>query len=1207
MKKITLVKSLPSSFIPFLLAVFLVNTNFLAAQSTVLFQDELITLPNNISTFNWNSMPESAKFDDGFFAWVRFSETPVQAIQDDFAQRNLKLIEYYPDKIYSVYFPQNTDISFLEESGIVSIIPIENYFKKSLKIKLNNIDAHAMEGNSIVAMLEFYGFIDKSFVKRALSSLNSVVIKDDYTDSNNNYLQVAIPYDQMEEVVSKPYVKWVELIPPTPVLEDVRGRSIHRSSNLDTQTPTGRNYTGAGVGLLIRDDGVVYPHIDFQGRLNIEVTENTGTHAEGVSGIMAGAGNLNPSFRGMAAGSEIYVASHAIAFLDGPTVNLLNSGAVQITNNSWGTSCNAGYTSSTRIVDTQISDMPSVLHVFSAGNEGTIDCQYGAGAGWGNITGGAKQGKNGIAVANTFFNGNLVSSSSRGPAHDGRIKPDITAHGQNQVSTSTNNGYQTFGGTSGAAPGIAGVSAQLYEAYANLHGGNFPDSGLIKAAMLNTANDYGNPGPDFRFGWGMVNALRAAMLIEKGHHLEATVTQGNSNNHSIIVPANTREVRFMVYWDDVPAASGAPIALVNDLDLLVTDPNSTTYQPWILDFSPIATFLDLDAAPGTDRRNNMEQVSITNPTAGTYNININGLNVPFGPQKYHVVYEIITDGITLTHPIGGEKLAAGSSTVVHWDYNNLTGGVTTLELSTDNGASWSTIANLSSTARNFNWSIPGSMVSGECLMRVTNGGLTSQSPVNFSVASSVTGVTIPQICPDGITISWNAVTDATSYDVYFLGEKYMEVVGNTAATTITLPLADPLETTWVAVSAKGGNGWESLRTNAININDGGLFNCQQMLDLAVNTINNVENDFNIICNTSPVIISANISNDGVTPQSNFNVSYQIGSGAIVQETYTNTLASGESAVYNFTTPANLTTNGDTTLRVWASLSGDNFTINNEQTLDFTALISGAPMNFEETLETSSELPEGWFVIDPDGEGVWQLVDNITGVDGNSTRAFLMDHSNYYISNGALDAFVMEYVDLTNATDASLFFDLAKAQYNTAFSDGLRIDISVDCGNNFTQIYLKDGTALATVPSTTSFWEPTDASNWRTETVDLNSYIGNNIILRFVSINGYGNSTYVDNIRVEGTLSVRENNLAKAITIYPNPASSDVDVLINTTVGNTYEIELLNSIGQTITKIDETRFNATAQQRLNVGSLGTGVYFVKIKVGDQMITKKLIVN
>lgn len=80
--------------------------------------------------------------------------------------------------------------------------------------------------------------------------------------------------------------------------------------------------------------------------------------------------------------------------------------------------------------DKQIFENKDLIHVFSAGNSGNSDCGYGAGAGWGNITGGHKMGKNSIAVGNLNQDGVIENSSSRGPASDGRIKPDICANGR---------------------------------------------------------------------------------------------------------------------------------------------------------------------------------------------------------------------------------------------------------------------------------------------------------------------------------------------------------------------------------------------------------------------------------------------------------------------------------------------------------------------------------------------------------------------------------------------------------------------------------------------------------------------------------------------------------------------------------------------------------------------------------------------------------
>ena len=92
-----------------------------------------------------------------------------------------------------------------------------------------------------------------------------------------------------------------------------------------------------------------------------------------------------------------------------------------------------------------------------------------AGSGWGNVTGGHKQGKNVIAVANLTLTGELASSSSRGPAADGRIKPDIGAKGSSVNSTVPTNDYDLKTGTSMSCPGIAGVMAQVYQGYKELH------------------------------------------------------------------------------------------------------------------------------------------------------------------------------------------------------------------------------------------------------------------------------------------------------------------------------------------------------------------------------------------------------------------------------------------------------------------------------------------------------------------------------------------------------------------------------------------------------------------------------------------------------------------------------------------------------------------------------------------------------------------
>ena len=1167
------------------------------------FQGETIVMPENIANFQWSQMPESSKLANGYVGWVQFYETPTQQIQDSFKRNKLELLEYIPHKTYLFYFPKNTSVSFLQNSGVRSVIPVPSNAKLATSLQNPPYDNWAMQGNNILVTLQFHKFVSADYVIQQLAE-RQISVQQQYRGANN--IDLAIPDNCLEDLANLPFVKWVELIVAPSVKDDTRGRSLHRSSNLDTQTSAGRNYTGLNIGVLCRDDGIVGPHIDFQGRMDNSGASGTGqTHGDGVSGIMAGAGNLNPSNRGMAAGSLLYVVNYQANFLDSETVSLINSGDVVITNSSYSNGCNDGYTTITQTVDTQAKTLPNLQHTFSAGNSNGSNCGYGAGGQWGNITGGHKQGKNVIATANVFFDGSLVNSSSRGPAHDGRIKPDIAANGQNQISTSENNSYQSFGGTSGAAPGIAGVAAQLYQAYSEANGNVLPPAALIKATLLNTANDAGNVGPDYKFGWGIVNGLRAAKLIEDNRFLSAQVSQGASNNHTINVPAGTKQVRFMVYWSDTPASPGANPALVNDLDLLVTNPASTVFEPYILDPTPNAVTLNLPATNGPDHLNNMEQVLINNPAAGNYNINIAGFNVPVGPQEYFVVYEVISDNITVTYPNAGESFVPGETESIHWDavaVNTTSNFV--LEYSTNNGGSWNAIATVPNTTTNYGWTVPNS-VTGSALIRVSNGASQDVSDENFAIAPLVSNVQANQVCPDEATFSWNAVAGAESYDFYMLGPKYMEVVGTSPTNSITVPIADPSTPMWFAAVAKNAtNNWESRRSIATYY-AGGLLNCSLANDVGI-VSNNDPSDFNLVCNPGPAVVSVIIQNSGVASQGNFDVSYQLDSEPVVTETFTGTVASGQQVAFDFSTPLNITNSGTYTLTVSIDLTGDENPNNDSDALTFFAATEAAQLDYAEPFDVNGVPPDGWNILNPDNEDTWIPRANVVGSDGSPTLTAYVDNFSYN-GQGAEDTLETLFIDLTNANAVSLDFDLAKVQYSAGFSDAFRVDVSTDCGATFTQIYYKDGLDLSTVSGyVTSTWTPTSAGDWRTENIDLTPYLGENVQFRFVNINGYGNSTFIDNINVSGVLSVSEEDFAK-LAVYPNPASSEVFINMNNVMQDNVSISLYNSLGQRLQTISESQMAGKSLGVLNVEGYASGVYFITIKAGENLTTKKLIVQ
>jgi hypothetical protein len=218
----------------------------------------------------------------------------------------------------------------------------------------------------------------------------------------------------------------------------------------------GRRYDGTGVIMGIADDGAIGPHIDFKGRLT-QYTTNfalNNTHGDMVSGIALGAANLDPTKKGMAPGAYLHMYSISNYPHIVPAVANYATLGTTITSTSYSQGNGGVYTADAATIDDQIRNNTMLMHVFSAGNAGTANHNYGAGAGWGNITGGYKASKNVMAVANLRNTDQLENSSSRGPAKDGRIKPDLVALGVNVRSSGSASAstYAVITGTSQAAP-----------------------------------------------------------------------------------------------------------------------------------------------------------------------------------------------------------------------------------------------------------------------------------------------------------------------------------------------------------------------------------------------------------------------------------------------------------------------------------------------------------------------------------------------------------------------------------------------------------------------------------------------------------------------------------------------------------------------------------------------------------------------------------
>lgn len=451
-----------------------------------------------------------------------------------------------------------------------------------------------------------------------------------------------------------------------------------RANELWEDGATGLELTGAEYDKLGEWDGgkVRVTHQEFTNLGASRVTQMDNTsglhfHATHVAGTMV-AGGVVANAKGMAYEGLLKawdwnsdIAEMTAASAGGMEISNhsygIPAGWVQNSSGQWNWNGNSNvsatedyrfgfYEINSRYVDVIAFNAPNYLIVTSAGNQ-RGDGPANAGSGGNPEKNGGEDGFDCIAAhfaiaKNTLTVGAvkevmdysdpgsviMTSFSSWGPADDGRIKPDVVAKGFSVYSTyeNSNSAYGTLQGTSMSAPNTSGTLALLQQHYQNLSGGVPMLSATLKGLVIHTADEAGpDDGPDYMFGWGLVNAERASYIIsdDQGQNVldELVLEENDTYTREIVVPDGTPELRVTLCWTDPPAIPVSPqldptdIMLKNDLDVYITDSDGNTYYPFKLDPA------DPSAAATNDSKNdvdNVELISIIEPAGGTYTINI---------------------------------------------------------------------------------------------------------------------------------------------------------------------------------------------------------------------------------------------------------------------------------------------------------------------------------------------------------------------------------------------------------------------------------------------------------------------------------------------------------------------------------------------------------------------------------------------------------
>jgi len=370
---------------------------------------------------------------------------------------------------------------------------------------------------------------------------------------------------------------------------------------------------GSGETIAVMDTGLDNDHPDVFGRIaaintqygldSSPVDSNSG-HGTHIVMTVLGDGSGDASTTGVApeANLVMYALEHdptGYFGRQGSIYDLLSDAELKtarIAVNAWGSNGNFGfYTADSRSADQYVSNNQYLLPVFSVGDNGA------SGASQVTAPGTAKN----VLSIGSSNNGTVSASSSQGPTLDGRIKPDLVAPGEGICSARAEEAksvvgsvcasgthsnmrsmYMELSGTSQATAVASGSAALAREYLREVAGINKPSASLIKATLVNGAEDLGTPDiPNNNEGWGQIDLENSLAPSHAGTDLDVfhddarELRAGFSMLYSFDMDAS-KGVDLTLAWSDVEGSANAPQSesrLMNDLDLILQAPDGTTY------------------------------------------------------------------------------------------------------------------------------------------------------------------------------------------------------------------------------------------------------------------------------------------------------------------------------------------------------------------------------------------------------------------------------------------------------------------------------------------------------------------------------------------------------------------------------------------------------------------------------------------------------
>lgn len=685
-----------------------------------------------------------------------------------------------------------------KDSGRLSLLaPVNDYWKLS-PILMRQWQEGQSGTVKFVLQLE-----NISLFKDLLRSkkIPLTIIKEEYPALNNLSIETNFRL-LFTDLLTSPLIHFVDVRNTTPLEERaVRGLdlSLNKVNVVHHQYP---ELNGANRTISIKENSFDSTDIDLRNRRVASTLEDKkiSTHATTMATMIGGAGNSFYTGKGVAWGAQFSASSFSNLLPD--PISYFEAEDIEIQNHSYGLGIENYYGLETMAYDEQVYSSTYLMHVFSAGNNGDAaseEGRYEGIPGFANLTGNMKMAKNLLTVGSIDTALNVPSLSSKGPAFDGRVKPEIVAFGED--------------GSSGAAAITSGTILLLQEAYEAQTGAHIP-AGLVRAALLNSADDLGAPGPSFTAGYGNLNTLGAVETIKEERFFAGVLGMGEEEVFELQLPENAINLKITLTWIDPPALLNTNKALVNDLDLSMANAESgESWLPWTLNGYPHIDSLHQAATRRIDRLNNQEQITIANPNGRNFNLIVRAFDIAEGVQPFFIAYQWdIRDHFEWVFPQSADPVQGGNRVALRWQSPSGGKGHLSYRFINEN-EDWKLVdSSLALSPSYVHWEVPDSFALAQLKMTTSAGVFITDT---FTI-SKPGPLSLALNCEDEILLNWKPVNSVDHYQLYGMSGAYLEPLMTVTDTFVVLDRAQ-YPSPEFAIAPINPAGFEGLRSESLNL------------------------------------------------------------------------------------------------------------------------------------------------------------------------------------------------------------------------------------------------------------------------------------------------------------------------------------------------------------------------------------------------------